>query len=85
MTALSNLSTAKIDLVQAGQTELELTHVNSAVQEYWLKRQQLMDQQNADLAAAIQKVLADHQSSIAELEDEYAMYLHMIKPSGDSQ
>jgi hypothetical protein len=85
MTQISDLDSAKRDLVNAGQSELELVHTNPAVEEYWQRRHQLIEEQNVQIAAAVQTVLAEHQHRIAQLDQEYSMYLRMIMPNQDGQ
>jgi len=66
-----------------GGRHLELTQSDAAIQEYYQKRQQILQRQSDAIQVAIAQVQSEHQVELWQLEQEYAVYVSMITPAGE--
>jgi hypothetical protein len=75
------LTDALTKLTAGGLREPYLLHTDVMVQDLWQQRQLLIQKKNQAILQAIAQIELQHAADLDQLDQEYAMYLHMIAPN----
>lgn len=71
------------NLNNRGERELFLLERDPAVRDYWQERNQLIAEMSAAIERAVEEVQRQYLPQLEAIENEYAVYLAMITPSGN--
>jgi hypothetical protein len=74
------LTEALNKLTTGGLREPYLLQSDVMVQDIWQQRQALIQKKNQEILQAIAQIELQHAADLDQLDQEYAMYLHMIAP-----
>ena len=76
----SFLTDAQERLTKGGLREAYLLQHDVAIQDLWQQRQAIMLKMNQEILQAVAQIEQSYAAEINQLEQEYAMYMHLISP-----
>jgi hypothetical protein len=78
------LMEARAAFTASGEREVYALQTNEAILELWQARQNILEEMNQEIKAAVNEVMHRYQPLLDQADSEYAFYLLMVTPSKES-
>lgn len=79
-----NLKNCLAQLHNQGVHHVALCQPDQALHDYYVMRQEILVKQAAEISQSVKQVQDKYAQELWELEQDYAVYVSMITPSGGS-